>query len=177
MAKKEKKKSNITFAQVYQTIILPRKYLLLFGLFLIIIRSASTLVIPRALKFLIDDVIINQDITLLNNIVIVSVGAIIIQASTSFTLTRLLSVQAQKLIADLRVQVQKKMLSLPINFFDNNKSGALVSRIMTDVEGVRNIVGTGLARSTGRRRSCCPSRGRRCRAPRDRPAFRVRSSG
>lgn len=149
MAKKEKKKSNITFAQVYQTIILPRKYLLLFGLFLILIRSASTLVIPRALKFLIDDVIINQDKALLNTIVIASVGAIIIQASTSFTLTRLLSVQAQKLIADLRVQVQKKMLSLPINYFDNNKSGALVSRIMTDVEGVRNIVGTGLVQLIG----------------------------
>ncbi len=149
MSKKEKKKSNITFAQVYQTIILPRKYLLLFGLFLILIRSASTLVIPRALKFLIDDVIINQDKALLNTIVIASVGAIIIQATTSFTLTRLLSVQAQKLIADLRVQVQKKMLSLPINYFDNNKSGALVSRIMTDVEGVRNIVGTGLVQLIG----------------------------
>jgi subfamily B ATP-binding cassette protein MsbA len=149
MAKKEKKKSNITFAQVYQTIILPRKYLLLFGLFLILIRSASTLVIPRALKFLIDDVIINQDRALLNTIVIASVGAIIIQATTSFTLTRLLSVQAQKLIADLRVQVQKKMLSLPINYFDNNKSGALVSRIMSDVEGVRNIVGTGLVQLIG----------------------------
>lgn len=149
MAKKEKKKSNITFAQVYQTIILPRKYLLLFGLFLILIRSASTLVIPRALKFLIDDVIINQDKALLNTIVIASVGAIVIQATTSFTLTRLLSVQAQKLIADLRVQVQKKMLSLPINYFDNNKSGALVSRIMTDVEGVRNIVGTGLVQLIG----------------------------
>ena len=149
MSKKEKKKSNITFAQVYQTIILPRKYLLLFGLFLILIRSASTLVIPRALKFLIDDVIINQDKALLNTIVIASVGAIIIQATTSFTLTRLRSVQAQKLIADLRVQVQKKMLSLPINYFDNNKSGALVSRIMTDVEGVRNIVGTGLVQLIG----------------------------
>ena len=149
MAKKEKKKSNITFAQVYQTIILPRKYLLLFGLLLILIRSASTLVIPRALKFLIDDVIINQDKALLNTIVIASVGAIIIQATTSFTLTRLLSVQAQKLIADLRVQVQKKMLSLPINYFDNNKSGALVSRIMSDVEGVRNIVGTGLVQLIG----------------------------
>jgi len=149
MAKKDKKKSNITFAQVYKTIILPRKYLLLFGLLLVLIRSASTLVIPRAIKYLIDDVINNQDMDLLKIIVIASVGAIIIQATTSFVLTRLLSVQAQRLIAELRVQVQKKVLSLPINYFDNNKSGALVSRIMTDVEGVRNIVGTGLVQLIG----------------------------
>ncbi len=149
MAEKDKKKNNITFAQVFKTIMLPRKYLLLFGLFLILLRSASNFVVPRALKFLIDDVIPNKDETLLWQIVLASVGAIIVQASTSFVLTRLLSVQAQHLIAELRVQVQKKILSLPINYFDNNKSGALVSRIMTDVEGVRNIVGTGLVQLVG----------------------------
>ena len=76
-------------------------------------------------------------------------AAIVIQAITSFALTRLLSVEAQHLIAQLRVKVQQKVLSLPVNFFDNSKSGELVSRIMTDVEGVRNLVGTGLVQLVG----------------------------
>ena len=75
--------------------------------------------------------------------------AILIQSLTSFSLTRLLSVEAQRLISELRVRVQKKLLALPISFFDNNKSGALVSRVMTDVEGVRNLVGTGLVQLIG----------------------------
>ena len=72
-----------------------------------------------------------------------------VQAVTSFLLTKLLSVEAQHLIAQLRVKVQQKILSLPVSFFDNSKSGELVSRIMTDVEGVRNIVGTGLVQLVG----------------------------
>jgi subfamily B ATP-binding cassette protein MsbA len=75
--------------------------------------------------------------------------ALLIQAITSFLITRILSVQAQYLISELRAQVQKKILSLPISFFDNNKSGALVSRIMSDVEGVRNLIGTGLVQLVG----------------------------
>jgi subfamily B ATP-binding cassette protein MsbA len=75
--------------------------------------------------------------------------AIVIQAVSSFSLTRLLSVEAQHLISLLRAKVQKKILTLPVRFFDNNKSGALVSRVMTDVEGVRNIVGTGLVQLIG----------------------------
>jgi subfamily B ATP-binding cassette protein MsbA len=75
--------------------------------------------------------------------------ALLVQALTSFLLTRILSVQAQFLISELRAQVQKKVLSLPINFFDNTKSGALVSRIMSDVEGVRNLIGTGLVQLVG----------------------------
>ena len=82
-------------------------------------------------------------------VIIVTIAAIVAQAGTSFALTRLLSVQAQKLIAQLRVKVQKHILSLPINYFDSTKSGALVSRIMTDVEGVRNLVGTGLVQLVG----------------------------
>jgi ABC-type multidrug transport system fused ATPase/permease subunit len=76
-------------------------------------------------------------------------GAILVQATTSFALTRLLSVEAQLLISKLRAKVQKQVLSLPISYFDNNKSGALVSRIMSDVEGVRNLVGTGLVQLFG----------------------------
>ncbi len=86
---------------------------------------------------------------MLKMIVIVIVISLAVQAISSFLLTRILSVEAQFLISELRVKVQKKILSLPINFFDNNKSGALVSRIMSDVEGVRNLVGTGLVQLIG----------------------------
>jgi subfamily B ATP-binding cassette protein MsbA len=82
-------------------------------------------------------------------LLLIVVAAIVLQSVTSFLLTKLLSVEAQYLISKLRVQVQKQILSLPISYFDNNKSGALVSRIMTDVEGVRNLIGTGLVQLIG----------------------------
>ena len=100
-------------------------------------------------QYLIDDVIVNKDFDKLYTIILVVAGAILVQAVTSFLLTKLLSVEAQHLIAQLRVKVQQKILSLPVSFFDNSKSGELVSRIMTDVEGVRNIVGTGLVQLVG----------------------------
>ncbi|RKQ51603.1 ATP-binding cassette, subfamily B, MsbA [Roseivirga pacifica] len=123
--------------------------MLLMGLILILLKSAATIIPPKATQYLIDDVVVKGDIEELKYIVGAIVFAIVIQASTSFILTRVLSVQAQKLIATLRVQVQKKILSLPVNFFDSQKSGALVSRIMTDVEGVRNLVGTGFVQLIG----------------------------
>ena len=96
-----------------------------------------------------DDIIPNKNVEFLK-ILVTAVGlAILVQAVTSFLLTKILSVQAQYLISELRAQVQKKVLSLPIRFFDNTKSGALVSRIMSDVEGVRNLIGTGLVQLVG----------------------------
>lgn len=146
---KKNKLNNITVKEVFNTIIWPKRGMLFFGLLLILLRSAATIIPPKATQYLIDDVVIDGDINELKKIVAVIVLAIIVQAVTSFVLTRVLSVQAQKLIATLRVKVQKKILSLPINFFDSQKSGALVSRIMTDVEGVRNLVGTGFVQLIG----------------------------
>ena len=148
MAKK-KKLDNITVGEVFKRIIWPKRGLLLFGLVLILLRSAASLVLPKATQYLIDDVVVNKDMEMLKMVILVTIAAIITQAITSFALTRILSVQAQKLIAELRVQVQKKILSLPLNFFDSTKSGALVSRIMNDVEGVRNLVGTGFVQLIG----------------------------
>ncbi|MBO6661906.1 MAG: ABC transporter ATP-binding protein [Roseivirga sp.] len=148
MAKKNKLE-NISVKEVFSRIIWPKRGMLLFGLVLILLRSAATIIPPKATQYLIDDVVIDGDLKELKLTVGLIVLAIIVQAVTSFTLTRILSVQAQKLIAKLRVQVQKKILSLPINFFDSQKSGALVSRIMTDVEGVRNLVGTGFVQLIG----------------------------
>ena len=127
----------------------PRKKLIAVGLILIVIKSLAGLVMPFITKELVDDVFPNQDLDLLYILLIYLASAITIQAITSFALTRLLSVEAQKLISELRAKVQRKLLKLPISFFDNNKSGALVSRVMSDVEGVRNLVGTGLVQLIG----------------------------
>jgi subfamily B ATP-binding cassette protein MsbA len=118
-------------------------------LFLIIIRSLSGLVLPYASKALIDDVIPSKNTHELSYLLIAVGVSLLLQSISSFSLTRLLSVEAQHLISLLRANVQKKLLKLPISFFDNQKSGALVSRVMTDVEGVRNLVGTGLVQLIG----------------------------
>ena len=148
-SKKNKTKPKVTLKQAFKTIIWPRKNIVFLGLILIIIRSLSGFVLPLQSKVLIDDVVPNKDFNQLYILILIVIGAILIQAITSFLLTKVLSIQAQYLISELRAQVQKKVLSLPISFFDNTKSGALVSRIMTDVEGVRNLIGTGLVQLIG----------------------------
>ncbi len=142
-------KSKVTIGQVFKTIIWPRKNKLAIGLILIIISRLSGLVLPYASKYLMDEIIAKKQIDMLQTFLIAVAVAILIQAVTSYVLTQLLSVEAQHLISVLRAKVQKQILKLPVRFFDNNKSGALVSRIMTDVEGVRNLVGTGLVQLIG----------------------------
>ena len=144
-----KKKSKNHLKYVIKDILLPRKWLLMLGLILIVINRLSGLVLPGSSKYLIDEVIANSNYELFSWLLIAVAAAVTIQAISSFFLTRLLSVEAQHLISLLRAQIQKQIIKLPINFFDNNKSGALVSRIMTDVEGVRNLVGTGLVQLFG----------------------------
>lgn len=145
----DKKKSKVTMGSAFKTIIWPRRKLVFIGLFLILISRLAGFVLPLKSKELLDEIVPNKDMTSLYNLLWVVGIALLIQAITSFLLTRILSVQAQYLISELRAQVQKKVLSLPISFFDNTKSGALVSRIMSDVEGVRNLIGTGLVQLVG----------------------------
>lgn len=147
--KKAKRKTDVSFKWAFKEYIWPRKKIVGIGLFLIVVRSLSGLVLPFASKALLDDAVPNSNTGFLVTIVLVVLAAIIVQSVSSFSLTRLLSVEAQRLISTLRTQVQRKLLSLPIRFFDDNKSGALVSRVMSDVEGVRNIVGTGLVQLVG----------------------------
>jgi len=135
--------------QAFKEFIWPRKGIVFVGLILIVISRLASLVLPLKSKELLDEIIPNQDMDALMSMVLLVSGAVLIQATTSFALTRLLSVEAQLLISKLRAKVQKQVLSLPISYFDNNKSGALVSRIMSDVEGVRNLVGTGLVQLFG----------------------------
>jgi ABC-type multidrug transport system fused ATPase/permease subunit len=143
------KKTKVTIGHVFRTIVWPRKNLLLVGLVLIVISRLASLILPASSKYLIDDVIGKSDTEKLKLLLLVVLAAIIVQAVTSFLLTRLLSVEAQHLISVLRSKVQKQLLRMPTRFFDNNKSGALVSRVMNDVEGVRNLVGTGLVQLVG----------------------------
>ncbi len=143
------KKNKVSLKQVFRTIIWPRRKLLFIGLLLIIISRAAGLVPPWATKPFIDDILVQKDLSTLPALLSLVAGAILIQAVTSFLLTKLLSVEAQHLISVLRSQVQKHLLRLPTSFFDNQKSGALVSRVMNDVEGVRNLVGTGLVQLIG----------------------------
>ncbi|SDI24302.1 ABC transporter ATP-binding protein [Winogradskyella thalassocola] len=142
-------KPKVTMKSAFKTIIWPRRKLVFIGLVLIVIRSLSGLILPWQSKVLLDDVVPNKDFDGLYALIGIVIVAILVQSVTSFLLTRILSVQAQYLISELRAQVQKKVLSLPISFFDNTKSGALVSRIMSDVEGVRNLIGTGLVQLVG----------------------------
>ena len=143
----EKKK--VSFKWAFKEYIWPRRKIVSIGLLLIIIRSLSGLVLPYASKALIDEVIPSKDLDALTYLLIAVGVALLLQSVSSFSLTRLLSVEAQHLISVLRANVQKKLLKLPISFFDNQKAGALVSRVMSDVEGVRNLVGTGLVQLIG----------------------------
>jgi len=145
----QKSERKVTIGQVFTTIIWPRRKHLFLGLFLIIISRLSGLVLPGASKYLVDNVIPSNDLNLLKWLIIAVVVAIVIQSLTSYALTQILSVEAQNLIAKLRSKVQSHIIKLPIRFFDNAKTGELVSRIMSDVEGVRNLVGTGFAQMIG----------------------------
>jgi ABC-type multidrug transport system fused ATPase/permease subunit len=129
--------------------ILPRRSLLAVGLVLMVINRLSGMVLPYSTKFLIDDVIGKHHQQLLKWIVLAVLSATLIQGVTSYTLTQLLSKAGQRLIAELRQKVQQHIGRLSVSYYDSNKSGVLVSRIMTDVEGVRNLIGTGLVDFVG----------------------------
>ena len=146
---KKNNENKVTMLSAFKTIIWPRRNIVFIGLILIVISRLASLVLPWKAKELLDEVVPNKDVSALTNLLIFVGVALLLQALTSFFLTQVLSVQAQLLISELRAQVQKKVLSLPISFFDNTKSGALVSRIMSDVEGVRNLIGTGLVQLVG----------------------------
>jgi ABC-type multidrug transport system fused ATPase/permease subunit len=127
----------------------PRRALIGAGLVLMVINRVSGLVLPYSTRYLVDDVIGKHNIRMLNPLVLTVALATVIQGVTSFSLTQLLSKAGQRLIAELRQKVQAHIGRLPLKYFDSNKTGALVSRIMTDVEGVRNLIGTGLVEFLG----------------------------
>jgi ABC-type multidrug transport system fused ATPase/permease subunit len=127
----------------------PRRGLIALGFILMAINRSSGLVLPYSTKYFIDDIIGQRHVSLLVPLVLVVLGATAIQGVTSFALTQLLSKAAQRLIAEMRRKVQEHVGRLPIAYYDANKTGTLVARIMSDVEGVRNLIGTGLVEFVG----------------------------
>src|SRR6266568_3906443 len=125
-------------------LIWPRRKLFILGLVLTFINRGASLVLPGSTKFLIDDVVGKHRQDLLIPIIAAVAAAVLVQAVTSYILIQLLSTSAQRLIAEMRIRVQQHIGRLPVRYYDANKTGALVSRIMSDVEGVRNLIGTGL---------------------------------
>src|SRR5438552_12479859 len=148
----EQPKKKLNPSHVYRDLrdlVWPRRRLFLAGLALVFINRVASLVLPGSTKFLIDDVVQKHRQELLMPLAAAVGVSVIIQALTSYTLTQVLSTSAQRLIADMRIRVQRHIGRLPLRYYDANKTGALVSRIMSDVEGVRNLVGTGLVEFIG----------------------------
>src|SRR3989441_4790050 len=148
-SKSEKRKNAWKNLPDVWALVKPRRGLLALGFVLMAINRVSGLVLPASTKYLVDNVIGKRQMNLLTPIVLGVLAATVIQGATSFTLTQLLSKSAQKMITELRRKVQAHIGRLPISFYDANKTGVLVSRIMSDVEGVRNLVGTGLVEFVG----------------------------
>lgn len=127
----------------------PRRVIMAVGFGLMVVNRISGLVLPASTKYLVDNVILKRQGHLLTPLVLAVLGATLVESVTAYSLTQLISKSAQRMITELRVKVQAHVGRLPVSFYDANKTGALVSRIMSDVEGVRNLVGTGIVNFIG----------------------------
>ena len=146
------KKQPLKWSNVWQDagrLIGDHRYRLLGGLALLLVNRLAGLVLPASSKFLIDEVIGNEEHQLLTTLAFAVGGATIIQAASSFSISQLLSVAAQRAINDMRKVVHAHVTHLPVAYFDSTKTGILISRIMSDAEGVRNLVGTGFVHLIG----------------------------
>jgi ABC-type multidrug transport system fused ATPase/permease subunit len=119
------------------------------GMALMVVSRLAAFVLPASTKFFYDDVIMGGRSEILLPLAMAVLGAMIVQASSGFALAKVVSVAAQRAIADMRVDIQQHVLRLPTSYFDNTKTGVLISRIMTDPEGIRNLVGTGVIQLIG----------------------------
>jgi subfamily B ATP-binding cassette protein MsbA len=114
-----------------------------------LVNRLSGLVLPASSKYVIDEVLAKHRSEMLLWIALAAIGAVLIQAATTYALSQVVSIAAQQAIADMRMNVQRHVLHLPVSYFDSTKTGVLISRIMSDAEGVRNLVGTGLIQLVG----------------------------
>ena len=119
------------------------------GMLLMLVNRASGLVLPATSKFLIDEVIGKRRGELLPALALAAGGATVVQAVTSFGLSQVLGVAAQRAMTEMRKQVQTHVTRLPVRYFDSTQTGILISRIMSDADGIRNLVGTGLVQLVG----------------------------
>src|SRR5437773_1325364 len=125
------------------------RYRLGLGMALMILNRLVGLVLPGTSKYLIDDVVLKHQSKLLVPLALIAGAATVVQALSSFALSQVLGVAAQRAITEMRKRVQAHVTRLPVRYFDSTQTGILISRIMTDAEGVRNLVGTGLVQLTG----------------------------
>jgi subfamily B ATP-binding cassette protein MsbA len=150
VAEKTKQKPNYANAwQEARELIWHHRRRLGVGLLLMLVNRLAGLVLPASSKYLIDEVIGQRRADLLGTIAIAAGAATLVQAVTSFGLSQILGIAAQRAITEMRKTVQAFVLRLPIAYFDSTKTGVLISRIMTDAEGIRNLVGTGLVQLVG----------------------------
>ncbi len=119
------------------------------GLVLMLVNRLTGLVLPGSVKWLVDDVMGNGRTELLTPIAVATAAATLLQAGSAFALSQVISVAAQRAITDLRRRVQARILRLPVSFFDATQSGVLISRVMNDAEGIRNLIGTGIVQLVG----------------------------
>src|SRR5687768_7601711 len=148
----DKPKKSINYQRAWaeaRELIWRHRQSLAIGLGLMLVNRLSGLVMPASSKYLIDEVLAKHRADLLVPIALATIAAVLIQAATTYALSQVVSIAAQQAIADMRMNVQKHVLHLPVSYFDSTKTGVLISRIMTDAEGVRNLVGTGLIQLTG----------------------------
>jgi len=125
-----------------------RRRRLLLGLALMLVSRVAGMVLPYLSKHLIDDLILGR-VDRLTTFAWIVGGATVVQAITSFALSQVLGVAAQRAITDMRRRVEEHVMRLPVSYFDKNQTGQLISRVMNDAEGIRNLVGTGLAQLAG----------------------------
>ena len=130
-------------------LIYAHRHRLALGMLLMMVNRLVGLVLPASSKYLIDDVIIKHRTELLVPLALAAGAATLVQAFSSFALTQVLGVAAQRAITEMRKSVQEHVARLPIRYFDSTQTGILISRIMTDAEGIRNLVGTGLVQLVG----------------------------
>jgi len=152
MADEEPKKKRISFSKAWfeaKDLIYAYRYRLALGGVLMIISRLAGLVLPASSKYLVDEIIIKQRFEMLKWIALAIGISTLVQGATSFTLSQVLGVAAQRAITEMRKRVQAHIERLPISYFDSTQSGQLISRIMNDAEGIRNLVGTGLVQLAG----------------------------
>src|SRR6266699_484708 len=149
MAEQKKRLSLSSVRSDAKELIWSHRYRLALGMLLMMVNRLVGLVLPASSKYLIDDVIIKHRSELLLPLALAAGGATVVQALSSFALSQVLGVAAQRAITEMRKSVQEHIARLPIRYFDSTQTGILISRIMTDAEGIRNLVGTGLVQLIG----------------------------
>ena len=152
MAEEEKKKKKFSPSQAWRDareLVWAHRGRLALGMALMLVNRLVGLVLPASSKYLVDEVIIKHRAELLSTIALAAGAATVVQAVTSFAISQVLGVAAQRAITEMRKSVQAHVARLPVRFFDSTQTGVLISRVMTDAEGIRNLVGTGLVQLVG----------------------------